>query len=127
MSSEEDLKIKNADSLSPQRATRRKRSKLKDLRKQEKESLQGASSTSRRREVKGYYEEQRGKIMDVSVNPPQSENQDGANNDTSQAGIDSSVEHGSGGGGGGGGTFELDVVKDDNTAGRASFTGGGII
>ena len=25
----------------------------------------------------------------------------------------------------GGGTFELDVVKDDNTAGRASFTGGG--
>ena len=31
------------------------------------------------------------------------------------------------GGGGGGGEFELDVVKDDNTAGRASFTGGGII
>ena len=31
------------------------------------------------------------------------------------------------GGGGGGGTFELDVVRDDNTAGRASFTGGGII
>jgi len=31
------------------------------------------------------------------------------------------------GGGGGGGTFELDVVKDDDTAGRASFTGGGIL
>lgn len=29
--------------------------------------------------------------------------------------------------GGGGGDFELDVVRDDNTAGRASFTGGGIL
>jgi len=122
MSSEEDLKIKNADSLSQQRATRRKRSKLKDLRKQEKESLQGASSTSKRREVKGYYEEQRGKIMDVSVNPPQSENQDGANNDTSQAGIDDSVEYGSSGGGGGD-TITLDVVLSDNTAGQAEVTG----
>tara|TARA_R110000850_G_scaffold217401_1_gene343100 strand:- start:631 stop:909 length:279 start_codon:yes stop_codon:yes gene_type:complete len=34
---------------------------------------------------------------------------------------------GAGGAGGAGGSFELDVVKDDNTAGRASFTGSGII
>jgi len=33
----------------------------------------------------------------------------------------------SGSGGGGGGTFELDVVDDNNTAQRASFTGGGIL
>ena len=38
-------------------------------------------------------------------------------------GRDRSIEDG----GGGGGTFELDVVKDNNTAGRASFTGGGVI
>lgn len=37
------------------------------------------------------------------------------------------ITTGGGGGGGGGGTFELDVVKDDNTAGVASFTGDGII
>ena len=30
------------------------------------------------------------------------------------------------GGGGGGGSFQLDVVKNDNTAGIASFTGGGV-
>ena len=30
-------------------------------------------------------------------------------------------------GGSGGGDFQLDVVKDDNTAGRASFTGGGVL
>tara|TARA_R110002072_G_scaffold55194_5_gene144107 strand:+ start:399 stop:668 length:270 start_codon:yes stop_codon:yes gene_type:complete len=37
------------------------------------------------------------------------------------------ITTGGGEGGGGGGTFELDVVKDDNTAGRASFMGDGII
>jgi len=33
---------------------------------------------------------------------------------------------GSSGGGGGGGTFTLDVVKDDNTAGTATFNGSGV-
>tara|TARA_R110000851_G_scaffold116164_1_gene242246 strand:- start:1967 stop:2233 length:267 start_codon:yes stop_codon:yes gene_type:complete len=32
-----------------------------------------------------------------------------------------------GSGGGAGGSFQLDVVKDDNTAGLASFTGEGIL
>mgnify|MGYP003644460575 CR=1 FL=1 len=32
-----------------------------------------------------------------------------------------------GGAGGAGGSFQLDVVKDDNTAGLASFTGEGIL
>tara|TARA_R110002110_G_scaffold76272_1_gene201009 strand:- start:342 stop:605 length:264 start_codon:yes stop_codon:yes gene_type:complete len=49
------------------------------------------------------------------------DNKEGVDERIQNDGIDS-IE-----GSGGVGTFKLDVVKDDNTAGRASFTGDGII
>ncbi len=110
MPTQEELKIDNANSLSNQRANRSRRSDERALKSAEKASLKGVTSTKERREIKGYYEEQRGKIIDVSVNPPQSQNQDGENSDISQDGVDSSVEHGGSGGGGGGSTFNGSVL-----------------
>jgi len=110
MPSEEDIKLENVDSLSRQRANRIQRSKLKNLRQEERDALRFASGSKQRRQIKGYYEEQKGKIIDVSVNPPQVENQDGATNDISQDGIDNSVDHGGSGGGLPGEYVETDVI-----------------
>ena len=107
----------NAKSAEKNKEKRSERKQARMSRREMKERLQGASSTSERRQIKELYK----------TPPPQSSAQDVAgytnsvrSNSDSEAGVD-------GGGGGGGGTFELDVVKDDNTAGRASFTGGGVI
>jgi hypothetical protein len=115
MPSEEDIKLENVDSLSRQRANRIQRSKLKNLRQEERDALRSASGSKQRRQIKGYYEEQKGKIIDVSVNPPQVENQDGATNDISQDGIDNSVDHGGSGGGGGGGGLPDGYVETSVT------------
>ena len=72
----------------------------------------------------------KGGIYDVSTDDykQQPKNETGQNSSINDGnGIDSIGAAGEVEGGGGGGTFELDVVKDDNTAGRASFTGSGII
>ena len=68
-----------------------------------------------------------GGVYDLNTRPD--DNKEGVDERIQNDGIDviTNPLDNSGGGGGGGGTFELDVVKDDNTAGRASFTGSGII
>ena len=125
---QEEINKENEASKKRQQASRETRSQLKDLRKGERAALSGARGTSERRAIKGAYSERRGQITDIGTEPTIAANQDGAANDTGQQGVDSSTEHSSGGGGGGDGeTFELDVVKGDNTAGTASFTGEGII
>ena len=122
-----DLDINNANSLSNQRATRSRRERIKLLQDEEKSALAGVLNTSDKREIKGYYEEQRGQISDISVGQAATDgNQDKLNNDISQDGVDTSVLHDGGGSGGAGGEFTLDVVKDDNTAGTATFNGSGI-
>ena len=72
----------------------------------------------------------KGGIYDVSTDDykQQPNNETGQNSSINDGnGIDSVGAGGAPDSRGGGGEFELDVVKDDNTAGRASFTGSGII
>ena len=103
---------------------RDKREAAKNLKTQYKERLQGANSTSERRDAREQFQSD---LMDIDTGLES--NRSGTGSTVQDDGIDNvdSTESSGGDGGGGGGTFELDVVKDDNTAGRASFTGGGII
>jgi hypothetical protein len=95
-----DLDINNANSLSNQRATRSRRERIKLLQDEEKSALTGVLNTSDKREIKGYYEEQRGQISDISVGQAATDgNQDQLNNDISQDGVDTSVLHNGGGAG----------------------------
>ena len=81
--------------------------------------LQGASSTQERRQIKaGVYD------LDTTRTD---DNKEGTDERVANDGIDRVGNQSTTASSGGGGAFELDVVKDDNTAGRASFTGGGII
>lgn len=119
MSSRDDLKIENANSLSRQRAARSRRDAERKIDDRRKDLLQGASSTQERRKIKaGIYD------LDTTRTD---ENKQGTDERVANDGIDRvGSQSTTASSGGGGGAFELDVVKDDNTAGRASFTGGGI-
>ena len=113
-----DLDINNANSLSNQRATRSRRERIKLLQDEEKSALTGVLNTSDKREIKGYYEEQRGQISDISVGQAATDgNQDKLNNDISQDGVDTSVLHDGGGGAGGGsaGITGIRIVWADQT------------
>lgn len=125
MLSREERESANKASAKRNLKLRETRSNAREERKAIKEKLQGVNNTSDKRAIKS------GAIYDLSTNSYVAKNdfpstgernlQDTAPDFVSRDRVEE------GGGGGGGGTFELDVVKDDNTAGRASFTGGGII
>ena len=119
-SGQSELDKKNEASKNRQRETRERRQAERDVKDRRKGLLQGASSTKERREIKAG-------VYDLNTRPD--DNKEGVDERIQNDGIDviTNPLDSSGDGGGGGGTFELDVVKDDNTAGRASFTGGGII
>jgi hypothetical protein len=118
-SGQSELDKKNEASKNRQRETRERRQAEREVKDRRKGLLQGASSTKERREIKAG-------VYDLNTRPD--DNKEGADERIQNNGIDVITNPlDSSYGGGGGGTFELDVVKDDNTAGRASFTGGGII
>jgi len=122
--SDQDLNIRDADSKSRVKfgqAKRDKRNKAKELKAAFKQRLNSLENTKDRRELK-----ERFKSALKDIDTGLDSNRSGAGSTVQDDGIDN-VDSTEGSGGGGGGTFELDVVKDDNTAGRASFTGGGII
>ena len=120
MATQADLDWENTVSKNQQSETRERRQAEREVKDRRKQLLQGASSTKERREIKAG-------VYDLNTRPD--DNKEGADERIQNDGIDviTNPLDNSGGGGGGGGTFELDVVKDDNTAGRASFTGDGII
>ena len=123
--SDQDLNIRDANSKSRVKfgqAKRDKRNKAKELKAAFKQRLKSLDNTKDRRELK---EQFKSTLKDIDTGLDS--NRSGAGSTVQDDGIDNvdSTED-SGGGGGGGGTFELDVVKDDNTAGVASFTGDGI-
>tara|TARA_R110000764_G_scaffold239896_1_gene340427 strand:- start:883 stop:1248 length:366 start_codon:yes stop_codon:yes gene_type:complete len=109
----------NAKSAAENKVKRAERNKAKASRREMREALQGATSAGERREIKEQFAEP------YKTPKPETATEDlvGYNGTVSSTGGDT----GGSGGDTGGGTFELDVVKDDNTAGRASFTGDGII
>ena len=129
------------------RAERKRQRELKDIRKKE---LSEATSSSERRQIKAKYSEPR-----ANSNEGRSEGNsyDSMSQREAASGLydttvgrdsfyDSDIEpsapespseqvlypdvDGGGGGGDGANTFVLDVVKDDNTAGTATFNGTGI-
>ena len=119
MPTQAELKIK--DKASKLRVA--KGQERRDLRDSQRSALKEAESSQERSEIRESF---KGKIHDIDTQPTQ--NKEGTDERIENDGIDK-VETGklAATGGGGGEEFELDVVKDDNTAGRASFTGGGII
>ena len=90
MPSREDLKIRNANSLSNQRATRARLSAEREIRDARNEELQNAGSVSERREIKDRFESiganvgksssggnASGSIYDVSTESPDPKNEQG--------------------------------------------------
>lgn len=112
----EDREEQNRKKAIANAAERDKRNREREARDEMRKQLSSASSASERRKIKGRFTE-------AYKTPKPTESFDNLVGYTSTSGSTS----GDIGGGDGGGTFELDVVKDDNTAGRASFTGSGII
>lgn len=116
----DNLKIKNANSLIRQKATRSRRDADRKVNDRRKDLLQSATSASERRKIKsGVYD------LDTTRTD---DNKQGTDERIQNDGIDKlySPAPSSSGGGGGGETFTLDVVKDDNTAGTATFNGSGV-
>ena len=125
-----------------ERAIRERRAQEREIKKERKEALNQATSTSQRREIKKAAEEatlalngfssaggnQKGGIYDISTDnysqPPRNQtNQDAS---TEEAGIDTLGGSSASDGVGDTNTFTLDVVKSDNTAGTATFNGSGV-
>jgi hypothetical protein len=121
MPSQPDINLSNTASKNRQRASRESREAKRSRKDDLKSALAGASSTSDRREIKEQY------AAPYQTPKPEVSLSDivGYNGTVNSLGEDINAS-GSSEGGSGGGTFELDIV-DGNTAGRASFTGGGII
>ena len=139
---EESQEVENERSKNRQKATRERRAEEKRVRDLRKEVLDRASGTKERREVKAADEREllsmlgrssaggsyKGGIYDISTNnysQPQ-RNQLGQDSSIEESGIDtlggSSVVDSVGDTN----TFTLDIVKDDNTAGTATFNGSGV-
>ena len=124
-----------------ERATRERRAQEREIKKQRKEALNQATSTSQRREIKKAAEEatlalngfssaggnQKGGIYDISTDNYSQPERNQTNQDvsTEEAGIDT-LGGSSASDSGDTNTFTLDVVKSDNTAGTATFNGSGV-
>jgi len=139
---EESQEVENERSKNRQRATRERRAEEKEIKKQRREALNQATSTKERREIKRAAEEatlstrgpssaggsDKGGIYDISTNnysQPQ-RNQLGQDSSIEDAGIDTLGGSSAADSVGDTNTFTLDIVKDDNTAGTATFNGPGV-
>lgn len=125
-----------------ERATRERRAQEREIKKQRKEALNRATSTSQRREIKKAAEEAtiairnpsssggniKGGIYDISTNnySQPKRNQTSQDVSTEEAGIDTLGGSSDSDAVGDTNTFTLDVVKSDNTAGTATFNGPGV-
>ena len=125
-----------------ERATRERRAQEREIKKQRKEALNQATSTSQRREIKKEAEEailkingsssaggnQKGGIYDISTDNYSQPERNQTNQDvsTEEAGIDTLGGSSDSDAVGDTNTFTLDVVKSDNTAGTATFNGSGV-
>ena len=126
-----NLEDRNKESLERQRETRERRDIIREEKDALKSELQGVTSTEERRSIKADWlargqaaEARRQKTKEIANN----KDDNTGNRPIIDNGVDgvprSSFEASSGGGGSG--TFTLDVVKDDNTAGTATFNGSGV-
>ena len=125
-----------------ERATRERRAQEREIKKQRKEALNQATSTSQRREIKKAAEEAtiairtpsssggdiKGGIYDISTDNYSQPERNQTNQDvsTEEAGIDTLGGSSDSDAVGDTNTFTLDVVKSDNTAGTATFNGSGV-
>ena len=125
-----------------ERATRERRAQEREIKKQRKEALNQATSTSQRREIKKAAEEatlalngfssaggnQKGGVYDISTDNYSQPERNQTNQDvsTEEAGIDTLGGSSDSDAVGDTNTFTLDVVKSDNTAGTATFNGSGV-
>tara|TARA_R110002095_G_scaffold212252_1_gene201223 strand:+ start:334 stop:765 length:432 start_codon:yes stop_codon:yes gene_type:complete len=125
-----------------ERATRERRAQEREIKKQRKEALNQATSTSQRREIKKAAEEatlalngfssaggnQKGGVYDISTDNYSQPERNQTNQDvsTKEAGIDTLGGSSDSDAVGDTNTFTLDVVKSDNTAGTATFNGSGV-
>jgi len=125
-----------------ERATRERRAQEREIKKQRKEALNQATSTSQRREIKKAAEEAiiatrnpsssggdiKGGIYDISTDnySQPKRNQTSQDVSTEEAGIDTLGGSSDSDSVGDTNTFTLDVVKSDNTAGTATFNGSGV-
>ena len=127
-----NLEDRNRESLERQRETRERRDIIREEKDALKSELQGVTSTEERRSIKADWlargqaaEARRQKTKEIA-----NSKDDNTGNrpiiDNGVDGVPRSSFEASSGGGGGGGTFTLDVVKDDNTAGTATFNGSGV-
>ena len=135
---DKDRSKEEQTSLDRQRSTRERRAEEKRVKDLRKEALNQASGTKERREVKAADEgellamlgkqSQEGNIYDVETGEYDPDfNKQGTDETISNDGIDQlGVDDDGIGGGGSSGTFTLDVVKEDNTAGTATFNGSGV-
>ena len=125
-----------------ERAIRERRAQEREIKKERKEALNQATSTSQRREIKKEAEEatlalngfssaggnQKGGIYDISTDNYSQPERNQTNQDvsTEEAGIDTLGGSSDSDSVGDTNTFTLDVVKSDNTAGTATFNGSGV-
>ncbi len=133
---DKDRSEEERTSLDRQRATRARRAEEKRVKDLRKEALDQASGTKERREVKAADEgellamlgkqSQEGNIYDVETGQyDPAFNKEGTDETISNDGIDQfgneddEIDDGVS-------TFTLNIVKDDNTAGTATFNGPGI-
>tara|TARA_R110001592_G_scaffold245404_1_gene506787 strand:+ start:1955 stop:2455 length:501 start_codon:yes stop_codon:yes gene_type:complete len=142
------------DSINKQRISQNEARENKLIRREERKALSQATTTQRRREVKEEADELRegskqraanergkvenGAIYDLKVYEPFTDNKTGTDNQILSDGIDTISGEAPpgdssgtlpGGGGSGdldGGSFTLNVVKNDNSAGTATFIGSGV-
>ena len=133
---------KNEERFATERAIRERRAQEREIKKERKEALNQATSTSQRREIKKAAEEatlalngfssaggnQKGGIYDISTDNYSQPERNQTNQDvsTEEAGIDTLGGSSASDSVGDTNTFTLDVVKSDNTAGTATFNGSGV-
>jgi hypothetical protein len=95
---QEDINIENANSLSRQRSTRKRRDVAREMKDKLNDALRNAYSTKERREIKSKFK------VDTNKARNQTDNQTGVNEDSNQRGDDNfkpsynNVENGGGGG-----------------------------
>ena len=117
----------NTVSKNNQRSRREFRRGKRDLRKQEREALNRATSTSERRRIKAAADaalEQAEANFNKKYEP--SNNKQDYESDVQQRGTDQFTAPEATPQNDGGSTFTLDIVKSDNTAGTATFNGPGV-
>ena len=125
MATQEQLDEENQASLKRQRQSRSDRRARRDLKDARSEAPKKAIITEQRRGIKEAYE---GAVYNLDTSYMPRLNKTDYESDIGQRGIDqfTAPETTPEQAGGSANTFTLDVVKDDNTAGTATFNGSGV-